>query len=178
MFLENLIACSYIKSFSKVNIKELIDKGCNLFIFDVDGTLTAHHSTKIQESIEKKLMELIGYDHEINKVLLSSCSDKRYIELHKILGTYFDYIYIGNKLHTNDFIIPLNKFKTRPEKAVMIGDQLKDMYIANRLGIHTIMVYENFGHGGPFSKRMQKAFEKIVYKSLRATVYKKNDLKS
>jgi HAD superfamily hydrolase (TIGR01662 family) len=138
--------------------------------FDVDGTLMAHHETRVEHSVYKTLRGLADASYSL--YIISNAYGDRVDELRSM----FEYDGVEAKVITPEYVTPrgesTGKYR-KPSSAMlkrvsyetdgdvlMVGDQMvKDVWSANRADMPSVLVPRRGDGDDPRVKYLQRPLE-------------------
>jgi HAD superfamily phosphatase (TIGR01668 family) len=153
----------YVGCVADINLDRLVSAGIRGLLLDVDNTLTAWHSTEIDDGIVEWLEK--AKQHFACCIVSNSTKLRRMAELKQRLGV--EALAPAGKPWGWAFRRGMRVTKTRPEATAVVGDQLfTDVAGGNRAGCYTILV----GRVGPaefISTRMMRPAERAVIRLIK-----------
>ena len=154
--------CMYYKSIFDIKYNLLKDKGIKVLIFDLDNTILLVDEKEPND----KVIELITKLSKDFKIFIASNNYKERVRT------------VGDKLGVHAFYLirkPSKKIKklllkkctVEMNEVAIIGDQIMtDIYMGNRLGMHTILV-DPMGEKDLKITFFNRVMEKIVLKRIK-----------
>ena len=137
---------------------KLASEGVKTALLDFDNTLGPDHATEPEEYSYKcvKLIEDTG----IKCCLVSNAKSGRSAKIAEMLN--IPVVTYANKPGTSGIFKALDLMGSKPEDAVMVGDQVfTDVIAGNRAGVRTFMV-EKLHKGEIWYVMLKRPFEKLV----------------
>lgn len=127
----------FVDDIFQIPLSLLEEKGKKALLFDLDNTITAHHSAFVDEKTCAWFSSL--EDYGLRACLLSNNKDRRVKKVAEQLK--IPYIHRAKKPGKAGFKRAFTAMDTDIQASVMVGDQLfTDIWGGNRAGLYTILV--------------------------------------
>lgn len=159
----------YFDKITDIDLQKLKKNNINTILLDLDNTLVPWYNSYIDPEIYTWLNKI-----KLENFKVCIISNGLYLRVKRIsreLG--IPYISNAIKPSTRSIVKALKMFNSKPENAVIIGDQIfTDILAGNRLGLTTILVK-------PLAKveLVTTKFIRIIEKKILKYLIKKNKIK-
>lgn len=128
---------AYAASVYAIDFKKLYKDGYRAVLFDVDNTLVAYDVLEAPQELIAFMSSLKDLGFKL--ALVSNNSEPRVAALNGTLN--LEMMPNAMKPLTYKLKRVLKRLKTRPSKAVFVGDQLfTDVWVGNTMGMYTVLV--------------------------------------
>ncbi|HEU4962665.1 MAG TPA: YqeG family HAD IIIA-type phosphatase [Bacilli bacterium] len=166
MLLEKFIPSLHLHSVFDIDLHQLKARGIQGVITNLDNTLVEHNSPVATNRLVQWLKDL--HDAGLRVVIVSNNRKLRVSHFARPLGIPF--VYEARKPFTS-FERALRLLHTTNRETVVVGDQLlTDIYGGNRHGFYTIWV-DPISHKEGVGTKINRFFERIIYRYLRQKGY-------
>ena len=150
----------YINSLDDLDLKRLKEEGYRNILIDLDNTLAPYYDKHIDERA-KEILDKMS-EEGLFVVVMSNNHEERVRDFLK--GTDHHYQSMSLKPTKVGYKKILERYGLKASETLAIGDQiLTDIVGANRMKIFSILV-EPLVEKDSFSTRINRQFEKILYK--------------
>ena len=168
--MNNLIPDVYQPNIYKINYDKLKEHGIKCLLFDLDNTITLNTVNTPTKELQKLFINLEDMGFKI--IIMSNSGKERLTPFKEKLNV--DTAYSSKKPLSFKYKKILKLFKFEYSEVAAIGDQLlTDILGANTIGITSVLV-EPLGIDTFFGTKINRFFEKIIFKKLRKRgVYEK-----
>jgi HAD superfamily phosphatase (TIGR01668 family) len=128
----------YCHGVAEVGVEELRAQGIDTVLLDLDNTLVPWQKPDMTEEVKKWLLALKEAGMKLYLVS-NTRQSSRIVTLSEELG--IPHVRRAWKPRKKGFLHAMKELGSRPEKTVVIGDQMfTDVLGGNRLGMYTVMV--------------------------------------
>ena len=160
--MDKFIPDMYYKSIFDINYKKLKKMKIKCIAFDLDNTLASYKEDVPSDEI-KELLSIISDDFKV--IIFSNASKKRLTPFKEILN--LDTSYLSRKPFLKKYKKVMRIYKLKSEEIAFVGDQLiTDNFGANR---NESVLVNPIGAFEPFGTKINRFFEKFIYKKLGKT---------
>ena len=152
----------YYKSIYDINYNKLKNSNIKVLIFDLDNTIVLVNETVPNE----KVIDLFNKLNSDFKIFIASNNTKdRVRSIGNSLGVHA--FYMVSKPSKKIKKLLLNKYSVEMNEVAIIGDQIMtDIFMGNRLGMHTILV-DPMGNKDLKITFFNRCIEKLVMKKIK-----------
>ncbi len=159
----------YVNSVYEIDYKKLKEKGIKGLIYDLDNTLAPFDidvpTEEIKSFVSARLEE--GF-----KVCLVSNNKGKRVEIFNE-NLKLPFVSKAGKPKKKGVLSGITQLNLTPEETVMIGDQMfTDVWVGNRLKMHTILV-KPICDRDEFTVKLKRGTEKIVFKQYQKYINKR-----
>ncbi|MFV0519892.1 MAG: YqeG family HAD IIIA-type phosphatase [Lachnospirales bacterium] len=158
--LKRFYPTEYVESVYTIDYNNLKKLGITGLIFDLDNTLAPfdidHPTEEIKNFIKTRMEE--GF-----KICLVSNNKGKRVEIFNE-GLKLPFVSKAGKPKKNGILNGMSQLNLTSKEVVMIGDQMfTDVWVGNRLDMHTILV-KPICERDEFTVKLKRGTEKIVFK--------------
>ncbi|BBN99259.1 YqeG family HAD IIIA-type phosphatase [Sporolactobacillus terrae] len=153
----------HVESVLDINPSKLKKRGIKALVTDLDNTLIAWNKEKVTPELVQWFSSLEAAG--ISVMILSNNSEKRVKLFSNSSGV--SYIFRAHKPLPFAFKRAMRLMKVQKDEMVVVGDQLlTDIWGANRVGMHTILVTPIVDSDG-WATKLNRHLERFILSRLR-----------